>query len=222
MDAPVEPSLMLSGFGGLRPLVSAEADRGTKHLLRDHAVEVDTQSGLVSLLGGKWTTYRVMAQDTVDTIARNILPNDAPCTTADCLLEGADGYSPDSWQLLAASAGWSEAVCKQLVQTYGAKASLLLAITAEQPATQELLVEGYPYVLAQVVYAVRYEMACTLRDVLARRIRLELLDWQATVQAITPTAHIMAQELGWTAAAMHQAIAEYTAQLDYFKQKATP
>src|SRR5215468_12379498 len=87
-------------FSGVRPLVRAKASRETKNLLRAHEVEVDRASGLISILGGKWTTYRAMAEDTIDA-AGHALGVSTPSKTHDLRLAGAEGYTAEHWRLLA-------------------------------------------------------------------------------------------------------------------------
>ena len=207
-----------AGFGGIRPLiVSSRAD--TKTLLRDHEVEHDEESGLLSLLGGKWTTYRLMAQDAIDR-AGEVLGKTVSGKTETHYLVGGEDYRFDAWQALQTQYGFSDDVCKHLVQTYGVRAERIAKITQERAGLAERLIDSLPYLKAEVIYQVREEMAVALRDVLARRWRLELADWQLTAQ-ITPTvAGLMASELGWSDEYSEQQIRNYQQKLMSFTQEA--
>jgi glycerol-3-phosphate dehydrogenase len=198
---PVGRGQIRAAFGGLRPLVAPERGNTgqTKTLLRDHVVEMDGQSGLLSLLGGKWTTYRLMAKDAVDAACAQ-LGRESDCRTAGHLLVGAEGWSPRLADKISASYGLEADIAEGLSRRYGAGAADVAALALEQPAWAERLLPGWPYLKAEVIHAVRSEMACTLRDFLARRIRLEIGDWQAAAQAAAVVAQLMATEMGMSQA----------------------
>ncbi|MBN8824706.1 MULTISPECIES: FAD-dependent oxidoreductase [unclassified Spirosoma] len=213
-----ERSQIQAGFGGIRPLiVSSRAD--TKTLLRDHEVEYDATSGLLSLLGGKWTTYRLMAQDAIDRVGA-LLNKSTPSRTETAYLVGGESYRFDDWQQLQATFNLPADVCQHLMRTYGSRISQLSALIKHQPALGQKLVENQPYLQAEVVYQVREEMAMTLRDVLARRWRVELSDWQLTIQLAPIVAHIMADELGWSTSYCTEQIQAYQQLLKTFIQEA--
>jgi glycerol-3-phosphate dehydrogenase len=201
---PVE-SDCLSVFAGLRPLVREPSPgprprgrlRGrsqpghSKSISREHAVIV-SQSGLVSVVGGKWTTYRKMAQDTVDdAVAVGGLPERA-CVTEELRLHGwldrGDPALPQASHL----------------RSYGADATALEAFLDEVRGRRERLHPRLPYVVGQVAWAARLEMARTVEDVLARRTRALLLDARAAVECAPRVAAELAAELGrdarWAAA----------------------
>ena len=213
-------SQVKAGFGGLRPLIGASDSKATKKLVRDHEVEHDQASNLVSLLGGKWTTYRLMAKDTIDLVA-NLLRNTAPCQTDQHLLTGAAGYRFDDWKKLQKQHNLGADTAQHLTIKYGNRATEIGKLIAKNAALATRLHDAYPFVEAEVVYHARHEMACTLRDVLARRIRFELMDWQATLQVLPVVASLLAQELNWSEVEKQRQIAEYQAQLTYFMQQAT-
>jgi glycerol-3-phosphate dehydrogenase len=103
LNVKLTPKDVQSAFAGMRPLVSSKSKVNTKKLIRDHEVEVDEVSGLVSVLGGKWTTYRAMAEDGINHAQRAIAGRRVACKTPDFLLTGAQGFTPDYWRQLAAS-----------------------------------------------------------------------------------------------------------------------
>ncbi len=201
LQNPVGQTDVSSGFGGLRPLVISterHLNKSTKKLLRDHEVEHDPASGLFSLLGGKWTTYRLMARDALDAICA-YLNIDASCTTEQHGLAGSEKFSPLVAIHLQEKCRLPEDVADHLAHNYGSRAMQLADLVNAKPEQGQRLHPAYPFIRAEVPYAVRNEMACTLRDVLARRIRLELLDWEATLQVIPVVADLMAEILAWPA-----------------------
>ncbi|GAB3555594.1 glycerol-3-phosphate dehydrogenase/oxidase [Spirosoma fluminis] len=207
-----------AGFGGIRPLiVSSRAN--TKTLLRDHEVEHDPSSGLLSLLGGKWTTYRLMAQDAIDQ-AGDLLDTDVPSSTEQHYLVGGEGYRFDDWLLLQNRYGLPTDVCQHLMRTYGSRAERVAQLTQKQPALAQRLTADQPFLNAEVVYQVREEMAVMLRDVLARRWRLELADWRLTAQVAPQVVELMANELGWTDSYSQEQVASYQALLASFVKQA--
>ncbi len=207
-----------AGFGGIRPLiVSSRAD--TKTLLRDHEIEHDSVSGLLSLLGGKWTTYRLMAQDAIDR-AGELLTKTVPGSTETHYLIGGENYRFEDWQVLQDKYGLPTDVCQHLMKTYGNRAEKVAQLTQVQPVWAEKLTDSQLFIQAEVVYQVREEMAVTLRDVLARRWRLELSNWQLTAQLAPQVADLMAIELGWTDEHRSQQIKTYQALLASFMKRA--
>ncbi len=202
--------LVQAGFAGLRPLVISQPvipglekmvnhlqkAKSTKRMLRDHEVEHDPVSGLLSLLGGKWTTYRLMARDAVDA-AGQLLGRESICTTAGHALLGGVNFSPEGGQLLVKNYGFDPAVAWHIHHNYGSEAGSVADLTLQEPELGERLHPDYPFIGAEVIYAVQQEMACTLRDFIARRIRLEMMDWQAVQEIIPRVADLMGRELGW-------------------------
>ncbi len=207
-----------AGFGGIRPLIiSSRAD--TKTLLRDHEVEHDAESGLLSLLGGKWTTYRIMAQDAIDR-AGEILHKSIASRTESHYLIGGENYRFEDWQTLQTQYGLPADVCQHLMRTYGTRADEVARLTQIQPALSNQLTDSQPFIGAEVVYQVREEMAVTLRDVLARRWRLELSNWQLTAQLAPQVADLMAAELGWSEEQQVEQVRVYQTLLTSFAEKA--
>lgn len=191
-----QKSDILSVFAGQRPLVRPPGTDGTptKKISRNHEVLV-SDSGLVTLVGGKWTTYRQMAEDTVDAIEQLGGFPERPCVTETLHLHG-----------------WRNAEASSLpddLAVYGSDAQHLERLMGDEPALAELLHPKLPYRKAAVVWAARHEMARTVEDVLARRTRALLLDARAAAEAATETARLMAAELGRDDAWQNSQIAEF-------------
>lgn len=215
-----------AGFGGLRPLVvghppqaargaDLEKSKSTKRLLRDHEVEYDPASGLLSLLGGKWTTYRLMARDAVDVAAR-LLGNSAESTTENHLLVGAADFSADGWKQLVDVYYLDIDIAQHLHQKYGDRASRVGDLVLDEPGLAKRLHRDFPFIQAEVIYAVRYEMVGMPRDFLARRIRLEMMDWEATKTVAPLVSYLIARELPRNGAVMQIYATQYQTLLDRF------
>jgi glycerol-3-phosphate dehydrogenase len=173
------PGDVLSMFAGIRPLVNADPGSDTASLSRDHTLLVES-SGLVTIAGGKWTTYRRMGEDTITVAAQVAGLDERPSVTGGLRLHG--------WQE-GGSAG-------DPLQVYGSDAAELQQLLAETPAWRELLHPALPYCAGEVVWGVRFELALTVEDVLARRTRALLLDARASIAAAPRVAELMAHELG--------------------------
>jgi glycerol-3-phosphate dehydrogenase len=220
MAQKVEKSQVKAGFGGLRPLIVADDRASTKSLVRDHEVEIDEKSKLISLLGGKWTTYRLMAKDTIDETEQILRGSVSACTTDKHVLVGGVGYTPNAYLELKKHADLDDDTLKHLTDKYGSRAIKVLFLIKNNPELGEKLTPQYPHLKAEVVYTAEQEMACTVRDFMARRTRLEIMDWQ-TAYAITPeVARLLGETLNWNDGTIEKAAAEYRLLLDKFKRSA--
>lgn len=170
-------------FAGQRPLVRppTQDGRATKAISRNHEVFV-SESGLVTIVGGKWTTYRKMAEDTLDHALLISGLDDRPCVTENLHLHG--------WRSPHARA------LPDWLAVYGSEAEALEDLARDDTELQEPLHDRLPYQKSCVVWAARYEMARTLEDVLARRTRALLLDAEASMEAAPDAARLLARELG--------------------------
>jgi glycerol-3-phosphate dehydrogenase len=186
-------------WAGLRPLVKAEPGDRTADLSRRHRVTIGT-AGVVAVTGGKLTTYREMAEDTVDVVAER-LGHDARCRTKKLPLLGGDGYREPPRGTLAAHLGGR----------YGTLATEIDGMIADDPALGAALIDGMPYLRVEAVYAVRHEMATTLVDVLVRRTRAHLFDRAATLDAAPAVAALVGGELGWDEAEIARQVDGYRA-----------
>jgi glycerol-3-phosphate dehydrogenase len=218
--SPVKASQVVGGFAGARPLLSAADSRDTKKLARDHEVELDSHSALVSILGGKWTTYRAMSQDTIDVVQQSLGGNSTPCSTLNHPLTGAGGYPADYWKTLMTNFGVPEPSARHLAEKYGTRAAQLCDLVAKDPALGEPLVKGLAPLRVEVAFAARFEMAMTIEDALARRIGLQFYGWTEAIAAAPATADILARELGWSKADRDRAVSEYVEKIRGFQQKA--
>lgn len=174
-----EPRDVLSVFAGLRPLVKAEGSSDTAALSRDHTIIV-SQSGLITVTGGKWTTYRKMGEDIVDHAESIAGVEEKPCLTKNLQIKG-----------------WTEETIRESnLAPYGSEATEIRSILDSDPSTASYLHPKLPYQEAEVIYQARVEMARTTEDVLARRTRALLLDAQAAHDAARRVSEILARELG--------------------------
>ncbi len=208
-----------AGFGGLRPLLAADPNKSTKGLTRDHEVEHDDVSDLVSLLGGKWTTYRLMAKDAIDEVEA-MLGQSNPCMTADHILVGGEDFDYEHWKTIQKKYELGENTAKHLILKYGSRADKVLDLIEEDATLAERLIARLPYLKAEVVYTARYEMAVTPRDFLARRIRMEITDWNSTLECLPTVCDLMAAELGWDAATERRMANDYSAMVRSFQREA--
>ncbi len=170
---------VLSVFAGLRPLIKAEAE-STAALSRDHLITV-SESGLITLGGGKWTTYRKMAEDVIDHAEMVGGLDQYACRTRDLPVHGASG---------------APAAESSHLRVYGADAAGIRDLIAAAPALGSRLHPQLEFLEAEVVWHARHEMARTVEDVLARRTRALLLDAQAALEAAPRVAALLAAEFG--------------------------
>jgi glycerol-3-phosphate dehydrogenase len=170
---------VLSVFAGLRPLAAPQGEnQKTKEISRSHKL-ILSPSGLVTITGGKWTTYRKMAEDTVDMAIQSGGLTKRVCVTNTLLLHG-----------YRESSDWADPFF-----VYGNDAISVKALAKENPAWKEILDPRLPYTGAEIIWATRYEMARNIEDVLARRTRALFLDARAAIAMAPAVAHLMAGEL---------------------------
>jgi len=162
--------------------------------------------GLLTIAGGKWTTYRAMAEETVDTAIKAFgLKPEFPCQTKQVKLTGASGWTEQMYIRLIQDFDLDLDVAQHLAHNYGGRAFAIL--TAEgaddkrkpvSPAKVHRLVPKHPFIESEIRYAIKHEYAVTAIDMIARRIRLAFLDAEAAGQALPRVVEIMAQELQWS------------------------
>jgi glycerol-3-phosphate dehydrogenase len=170
---------VLSVFAGLRPLAAPQGEsQKTKEISRSHKL-ILSASGLITITGGKWTTYRKMAEDTVALAIQSGGLKKLICKTKTLYLHG-----------FRESVDWTDPFF-----IYGSDAQSVKALTRENPAWREVLDPRLPYINAEIIWATRYEMARRIEDVLARRTRALFLDARAAMAMAPAVAHLMAEEL---------------------------
>ncbi|HZT98191.1 MAG TPA: glycerol-3-phosphate dehydrogenase/oxidase [Ktedonobacteraceae bacterium] len=205
---------ILSVYAGYRPLVKSRGARAAE-LSRTHVV-LQENNGMVTIVGGKLTTYRRMAQDTVDVLAkRDGMPISHP--TEKLLLTGAIGWRNVRQEIEGRSRqlGLAPESVKHLEDNFGSHASEVLDLIEEEKSLGERLVSDLPYLRAEVIYACRAEMAMTLEDVLARRTRIILEDGARGADIAPEVATLMAGELGWSREQMNAQVEQYRALVDH-------
>jgi glycerol-3-phosphate dehydrogenase len=210
---------ILGTWAGLRPLVAdPEASGRTADLSRRHKVR-RSASGVVTITGGKLTTYREMAADTIDEVLSEVLDSDRitrfrrRSKTKHIKIHGANGYEEliDSADTISPLGGDQ---VRRLADRYGSDATTVLAIAESDPSLAEPLVPGLPYLRAEAIFAVRYEMATTVDDILSRRTRARLETRDASADAAAAVAVLLAPELGWDEAEQTRQVADYRARID--------
>ena len=198
--AELTPEDITGVWAGLRPLLAPRRDNQriserTSDLSRRHTVHTSAH-GVVTVTGGKLTTYRKMAEDTVDEAVRLLGEGPRRCVTKRLKLHGApnarDTPSTD------ATTRNGRAALRHLRARYGSEVQAVLALAETQPELLDPVVEGLPYLGVEVVYGARAEMAQTVADVLSRRTRAQLLQARASAAAAGSVADLLAPELGWT------------------------
>ncbi|PNY25146.1 Glycerol-3-phosphate dehydrogenase, partial [Tolypocladium capitatum] len=209
---------VLATWSGIRPLIKDPRAGNTESLVRSHLVAVSA-SGLLTCAGGKWTTYRQMAQDAVDEAVRAFNLTPTPTALPDISGGGLPGFTTTGAcrtriTPVLGSHGYSTALPAQLVEVYGVDVdvahhlatnygdrawSVLAGASPERPHSSATarLAPSFPFIEAEVRHGVRAEAACTAADVIARRIRLAFLDVDAALRALPRVIDVMAEELGW-------------------------
>jgi len=194
-DLQVSESDIKAAWSGLRPLIFDPKASDTAKLTRDHLIEQST-SGLITIAGGKWTTYRKMAHDVVDhAVKKFALKTRSGCWTDRIYIIGGESYDPQGDAGLVEKYGFDTHVAWHLNRAYGDRADDVARFAVSGYGA--LLARDHPYLEAEVLYAVRHECAEHTIDVLARRIPLALLDTAATVSAADRVIDIMAGEMDW-------------------------
>ncbi|XP_008283861.1 glycerol-3-phosphate dehydrogenase, mitochondrial isoform X2 [Stegastes partitus] len=199
-DVEVRRGDVLAAWSGIRPLVTDPSSKDTQSICRNHIVSI-SDSGLVTIAGGKWTTYRSMAEETLDASVKAHGLSAESCKTVGLMLEGAKGWTPTLYIRLVQDYGLENEVAQHLASTYGGKAfdvAKMAQVTGQRwPIVGKRLVSEFPYIESEVLYAIR-EYACTAIDVIARRTRLGFLNVQAADEALPRIVQIMGKELDWS------------------------
>jgi glycerol-3-phosphate dehydrogenase len=213
---PVGRDEVLGTWAGLRPLLRDASTTRTADLSRRHAVRT-SDSGVITITGGKLTTYRRMAADTIDEVVRIVGTGKRRSPTKHLPLVGAERFE-------APGDTNEPSLHEHLAGRYGTESTAVLDLLHEDPADGralgEALVPGLPYLRAEAVHAVRHEMARSVDDVLSRRTRARLLARDASADAAADVAALLAPELGWDAAEVERQVQSYRAAIAHERASA--
>ena len=211
----LEPKLraedIIGVYAGLRPLVANNKSATTTKLSREHTVDRPA-AGFVSIAGGKYTTYRVMAKDVVDRAAIELRRLTQESVTEKLPLVGADGYFALEQQKerIAQESGLDVATITHLLNRHGSLISEILDLLKSQPKLAGKLDANLPYIKAEIVYAASHEGARSVDDVISRRTRLSFEAVNHGVNLADEIATLIAPVLGWSAKERKESIAQYT------------
>ncbi len=213
LRTPLTHADVVGVYAGLRPLLSGE-DEATSRLSREHAVSTSV-SGLVTVAGGKYTTYRVMAADAIDAAARAFDRRVPPSATAETPLVGAEGFRA-AWNRrhrTAAAAGLHVVRVERLLRRHGTAVDEVLELVEQRPELGRPLDGADDYLAAEVVHACTAEAALHLDDVLTRRTRISIETSDRGVVAATQVATLMGEALGWDAVTREREVEHYAARV---------
>jgi glycerol-3-phosphate dehydrogenase len=198
-SAQLAPSDVISAWAGLRPLITDAKAKDTTAISRKEEL-IETSDGLISIGGGKLTTYRLMAEQGIDLVLRRLGKSAGAQTTVDTPISGGELGRAELEKLTQQISNLENLpieTAKHLGLTYGSNCSKLVDLIHEDESLREPLITGLPQIKAEIVYAARSEMAVTLSDALARRTRLAMLAGEEALTCAPVTAALMAKELGW-------------------------
>jgi glycerol-3-phosphate dehydrogenase len=215
----LEPQLkaedIIGVFAGLRPLVANKTGSATTKLSREHTVDRPAP-GFVSMAGGKYTTYRLMAKDAVDLAVLDLrrLVNDS--VTEKLPLIGADGYFALKQQVakIAEENAISEATVTHLLDRYGSLIEEILELIAEDASLSERIIPELPYLKAEILHAATHEGALSVEDVLLRRTRISFEAFDGGADAAKEVAKIIGEALGWSAKERNDSVSAFLAVIE--------
>ncbi|CCG84733.1 protein of unknown function [Taphrina deformans PYCC 5710] len=208
-DLNVRRGDVLAAWTGIRPLMRDPNAKNTESLIRNHMINV-SPSGLLTVAGGKWTTYRQMAEEAIDTSIKefDLKPKVQHCVSENIRLTGAEYWNPLLYISIVQQFGIETDVAKHLCESYGDRAFVVAQLAKETgqrwPLRGKRLAVSYPFDEAEVRYAVRHEYAQSAIDVLARRTRLAFLNAQAALDVLPRVIDLMTEELGWSKSKQNQ------------------
>ncbi|QLG74100.1 hypothetical protein HG535_0F06120 [Zygotorulaspora mrakii] len=228
---PVKRDDVLSAWAGIRPLVldprktKGKSGGSTQGLVRSHLV-FTTDNGMVTIAGGKWTTYREMAEETINEVVKVGKFHVKPCITRKLKLAGAEHWDPNLPALLAQKYHLSQIMSQHLAENYGTRAPLICEMFKEDEKYQLPVAFGgkenisvsdinfdsfrYPFTVGELKYSMKYEYARTALDFLMRRTRFAFLDARQALNAVEGTVNIMGDELNWDSKRRKSEISEAT------------
>lgn len=184
-----------SYWSGLRPLVFDPDKKSTQELARTHIIKVN-DSGMVTITGGKWTSYRRMAEDLMDVVVKeNSFTQAKPCKTKTLSIIGGENYSAEGYKELMKDYKLDKATACHLNKFYGDRAHKVAKLA--QSDNTKRLHPDHPYLEAEIIYAMKEEMAVRVSDMLIRRLPLGLLDFEATGEVADRVIELMSEKLSW-------------------------
>jgi glycerol-3-phosphate dehydrogenase len=220
LEHPVSPSQIVAGFAGARPLVSAGEGGNTKKIARDDVIEVDAASGLISIMGGKWTTHRAMAEDTINAAQKALGVPVTESPTRAHVLYGGNGFTDDLPEQLAAAFPISKETAHHLASKFGTMAWEVLELTKQNRNLAEPILAGSPPIQGEVIYSIRHELAANVEDILARRLGVQFFSWREAIRSAPLVASLMAQELQWSSEQAKSETAKYVGKINGFLEHA--
>ena len=214
LATPITAEDVVGVYAGLRPLLAGESEE-TSQLSREHAV-ASSAPGLVSVAGGKYTTYRVMARDAVDAAADHLDRPVPPSVTELVPLVGADGYAAmvNRLEALALELAVPPWMLRRLLRRYGSRVSEVLAPIRQEPALGDPVPGADEYLAAEIRYAVTHEGALHLDDILTRRTRISIETTHRGVDSAQAVSEIVAPVLGWSTETAEREVATYSARVE--------
>ena len=186
----------------------------------DDVIELDSASGLISIMGGKWTTHRAMAEDTINAAQKALGAAVTESPTRSHVLYGGEGFTSELPEKLAAAFPISKETAHHLSAKFGTTAWEVLELTKQNRNLAEPILAGAPPIQAEVIYSVRHELAATLEDVLARRLGVQFFSWRQAIHSAPVVASLMAQELRWPAEQAKSEAAKYAAKINRYLELA--
>jgi glycerol-3-phosphate dehydrogenase len=214
LATPVTPNQIVAGFAGARPLVSSDGAESTKKIARDDVIEIEPASGLISIMGGKWTTHRAMAEDTINTVEKALGKTPGECPTRNHVLYGSKGWTPNDWEELIGNYAVAPDIAHHLSAKFGTAASNILDLAKADPTLGQRIVSQQPVIRAEVLYAVREELAVTIEDVLARRCGVQFYSWRSAREAAPAVGQILGTELVWSPDQTKSAVDAYISHIN--------
>ena len=214
LEGNIQLNQVKAGFGGLRPLIQANPDSSTKELVRDHIIETDNGSKLISILGGKWTTYRLMAKDTIDTCEKQLKGSISVCTTQNAVLVGGEDFSTRLKSAITAIINWPEDIVDHLLHKFGTKSVAIAQIGRKDEKSSARIIPTGPFTFAELQYVLDNEMACTVKDVVSRRFGAGLYDWKQTLELIPLVGKEMTAYYSWDEGQQNIYIQQYLSDMN--------
>lgn len=214
LEPKLNRSQVIGVFAGLRPLVSSDPDSPTTELSREHIVDHPVP-GFVTIAGGKYTTYRVMAEDAVDSAVTDLKRIVPESCTESLAIVGAEGFSVllNKSDEIAHEFGISKATVDHLLNRHGSLFAEVLAAASEDKSLLEPLIPGLPYLRAEVLYAATHEGARSVDDVLSRRTRISFEASDQGVSVAGEVGEIIGKVLGWSEKSIAESVSQYLEQI---------